>query len=285
VNAPEIEPYHQLHPADSRRAELNRLSLAHFKSKHPDVFSSLNLGEDILIPGVDVLRQRTVHRNKPASLEQLDKNSGFLALTFDDGPHPVGTPHLLRLLGTFQAKATFFVLGSNAVRYPEILRSIAAAGCEIGVHGWEHTPSREQTSREARHDLERTVAAIANITGIRPRFCRPPYGKTSLGYVQAAAQVSLIPIGWDVSALDWRSLGQTDLMIELATKQVLGKIVLLHDGAGDPNSMLEVLEWLLGCARKNGVEVVSLSEAQRRTRLPILERSAEKRRSARALSR
>jgi glycosyltransferase involved in cell wall biosynthesis/peptidoglycan/xylan/chitin deacetylase (PgdA/CDA1 family) len=271
VSAPEIEPYHQLHPADFLRPELNRSSRAHFKTKHPDTFSFFDHADGAHIPGIDILRGKPVDQpTLPRGSAQADSKPGFIALTFDDGPHPVGTPRLLQELTTHQARATFFVLGANAARYPEILREVAAAGCEIGVHGWEHTPSAEQTPEEIVHDLRRTASAIVSITGVRPRFCRPPYGKTSPQYLRAAMQARLTPVGWDVSTRDWRSVAPSDLIMELATKRLLGKVLLFHDGAGDLSSTVEVLAWLLSCGRKYGVQAASLSEAQQHTSLPVL---------------
>jgi peptidoglycan/xylan/chitin deacetylase (PgdA/CDA1 family) len=269
VNAPEIEPYHQLHPTDLLRAGLDRSSLAYFKTKHPGSFWS----RAAHLPGVNALLGRSVApKGKRQGFVQSSKMPRFLCLTFDDGPHPVGTSNILRLLTMLKAKATFFALGANVVRFPGIVRDIATAGCEIGVHGWEHTPSSEQSAAEIARDLARTVAAVRNLVGIRPRFCRPPHGRANAAYLTAAERVGMKPVAWDVSARDWCSLGLADLTIELATRKPLGKVLLFHDGVGDLNSTGEVLTWLLNCARKRGVEIVTLSRAQQYCDLPLLAR-------------
>lgn len=94
---------------------------------------------------------------------------GRVALTFDDGPHPRSTPHFLSLLARTQTRATFFVLGCELARAPELGREIVAAGHELAVHGWDHRCFLRRTPAALRDDLVRTTDLIGSVTGECPR--------------------------------------------------------------------------------------------------------------------
>lgn len=100
--------------------------------------------------------------------------SGHVALTFDDGPDHLSTPHFLRLLETRELCATFFLLGSMAVRSPRLVKAMHGAGHEIAVHGWAHRPLLLRGPRATYDDLARARDTIGGLTGTLPRLFRPP---------------------------------------------------------------------------------------------------------------
>src|SRR5947209_809294 len=99
-----------------------------------------------------------------------------IALTFDDGPHPRGTPAVLEALARANARATFFLVGEQVERRPSLAAEIAAAGHEIAIHGYRHTLLLRRSPRALRADFERAAEVIAAATGVEPRLYRPPYG-------------------------------------------------------------------------------------------------------------
>jgi peptidoglycan/xylan/chitin deacetylase (PgdA/CDA1 family) len=154
---------------------------------------------------------------------------GGVALTFDDGPHPVGTPMVLDALARLGWTATFFLLGSQVDRHPEVARSIVAAGHEVGVHGYEHHNHLARSGRWARHDLGRACGQIAAVTGVRPRWFRPPYGVLSAGSLRAAAQLDVTPVLWTSWGRDWEGPPAASVLTHLLRSLDEGGTVLLHD--------------------------------------------------------
>lgn len=153
-----------------------------------------------------------------------------LALTFDDGPDPMSTPLFLDELDRLGWTATFFLLGDMTRRAPEVARAITARGHEIGLHGDHHRSHLVRTPTDVWRDLRDGAATLADVTGRRPRWFRPPYGELSLATLVAARHLELRPVLWSVWGKDWRA-GETG---ESVAARVLGAVVpgatvLLHD--------------------------------------------------------
>lgn len=155
---------------------------------------------------------------------------GHVALTFDDGPNPRSTPYFLRLLESYRIKATFFLLGSEFAKAPELGRDIADAGHEIAVHGWEHRCLLRFSPRTTYEGLARTKDLIERTTGHRPRWFRAPYGVFSTSSLVAARRLDLTPVLWTCWGFDWtaRSTGQS--VLKTVTRALRGGgTILLHD--------------------------------------------------------
>jgi peptidoglycan/xylan/chitin deacetylase (PgdA/CDA1 family) len=152
-------------------------------------------------------------------------------LTFDDGPHPAGTPAVLDALGVAgSAPATFFLVGEQVVRYPGLAAEIRDAGHEIGLHGYAHRPQLLLTPRQIRDDLERGSAAIAAATGIQPRLYRPPFGIFSLAGLAIVRRLGLVPLLWSRWGRDWAAHASARSIAErVVTGITPGDVVLLHD--------------------------------------------------------
>ena len=104
-----------------------------------------------------------------------------VALTFDDGPDPRWTPRILDALDAVGARASFFVIGEQVTRHPEIVRDCAARGHRVEVHGWRHRRATLQAPAQLARELTRMVETLSQLTGRRPRWYRPPYGARPLG--------------------------------------------------------------------------------------------------------
>ena len=125
------------------------------------------------------------------------------ALTFDDGPHPQYTPPLLEILNTFNVRATFFLVGTSAAQYPDLVRQIAHAGHAIGNHSWDHKATFTSLSRkERRKQIRQCQQAIAPYGS---RIFRPPWGARNTGVLLDALCLRYKLIGWNLDVQDWRS--------------------------------------------------------------------------------
>lgn len=153
-----------------------------------------------------------------------------VAITFDDGPDPTSTPLFLDELDRLGWTATFFVLGSMARSSPDVLRRVVGAGHEVGIHGDQHRSHLLMTPGQVHRDLARAVSSVTDITGIAPRWFRPPYGELSIGSVVAARRLRLRPVLWSTWGRDWVD-GATPESITTTVVSRLrpGATVLLHD--------------------------------------------------------
>jgi peptidoglycan/xylan/chitin deacetylase (PgdA/CDA1 family) len=191
---------------------------------------------------------------------------GEVALTFDDGPSVESTPHFLRILDRHGVKATFFVLGAEVLRAPELTRAIADAGHEIGVHGWDHRCLLRKSPWRTDQDLQRTRALVESLTGVRPRWFRPPYGVFSSASVVSARSLGLTPVLWSSWGFDWTE-GCTPESVHRRVMRRLGRggTILLHDsdvttGNGAWRATLVAVPKILDDCRWQGLRVGRLAD-------------------------
>jgi peptidoglycan/xylan/chitin deacetylase (PgdA/CDA1 family) len=157
-----------------------------------------------------------------------------VALTFDDGPDPISTPHFLDLLDELGVRATFFVLGSRAVRHPEVVAETAARGHELAVHGWTHDPQWLPRPQRDLAELRLARDVIEQAAGARPVWFRPPFGVLTTGLWRAARRTELRPVLWGAWGKDWeqeRSAAEVQRTVFATLRG--GTTVLLHDTAPD----------------------------------------------------
>ncbi|WCK54057.1 polysaccharide deacetylase family protein [Aneurinibacillus sp. Ricciae_BoGa-3] len=174
-----------------------------------------------------------------------------IALTFDDGPDPSFTPLLLDLLQKYGVKATFFVLGSQAKTYPELIARMHEEGHLIGMHNYVHRTNWLMFPWTVKRQLQETAAIIEDITGKKPAFYRPPWGLLNLFDFRLRKQYQLIL--WSVMAGDWSCKGGSErIRRQLLKKMKSGSVICLHDSdkafgadANSPTYMLEALEDVL----------------------------------------
>jgi peptidoglycan-N-acetylglucosamine deacetylase len=153
-----------------------------------------------------------------------------VALTFDDGPHPVGTPAVLELLARFHARATFFVIGEQVQRRPELLGPIAAAGHAIALHGFRHRLQLRLGAAALADDLRRGLATIEDAAGTPVALHRPPYGIYSPAGLHAARAAGLQPLLWSRWGKDWRKFTTPARIAARAVDRAgPGDVILLHD--------------------------------------------------------
>jgi peptidoglycan/xylan/chitin deacetylase (PgdA/CDA1 family) len=181
----------------------------------------------LVLAGVLVLRWRVF----VDAMVEGPRGARGVALTFDDGPHPLWTPRVLDLLAERGARATFFLVGRKAEQYPELVRTIVQCGHGVGLHSYGHDRLFAlRSERCVRHDLERAIAALEKITGTRPRLFRPPIGHTNPVIARVANSLDLVVVGWTIAGHDGVSGARPEVVAARVRGDLRdGSIVLLHD--------------------------------------------------------
>jgi peptidoglycan-N-acetylglucosamine deacetylase len=184
-----------------------------------------------------------------------------VAISFDDGPDPDGTPAVLEVLEEAGARATFFLVGEQLLVHHELGRAVAEAGHDVGLHGFRHLEHDELA--DPREDLLRGLDAIESATGVRPRLCRPPYGRFSEASYAACRDLELEPVYWSAWGMDWEPL-PPERIAELAARDLNdGAILLLHDSARyaprpSARPTVEALPAILALMGEQGLEPTRL---------------------------
>ena len=149
-----------------------------------------------------------------------------VAITFDDGPHPQYTPEMLAGLKERNVKATFFLLGEEVEKYPELVKQIHEEGHLIGNHSYKHEQLSKLAMEQACAQVARTNEAIYKLTGTYPTYLRPPFGDWGQ---ELDCKVNMVEVLWDVDTRDW-SIQDHAKIVEKALKDVQeNDIILMHD--------------------------------------------------------
>lgn len=177
-----------------------------------------------------------------------------IALTFDDGPHPVYTEQILDGLKERGVKATFFVTGSHATDYPDIIKRIHEEGHIIGNHTYSHLQLTSTNKKQFTQELKDTNQVIKEITGAETIFVRPPYGEWNK---QLEKDLNLFPVLWTIDPLDWCSSDATCIVTNVVNQVKANDIILLHDEyESTKKAALEIIDRL----RKEGYDFVTVEE-------------------------
>jgi peptidoglycan/xylan/chitin deacetylase (PgdA/CDA1 family) len=185
-------------------------------------------------------------------------NKDVVAITFDDGPNPDFTPHVLALLKKFNVKATFFCIGRNVEANSTLFRQIISEGHTIGNHTYSHANNFGFFStREVISELEKTNKIIKEQTGLELRFYRPAFGVTNPRMKRALKITGLQSIGWNKRSLDTTPLSEQKILRRLTRNLKKGDIILLHDSS---SKSVRVLEQLLLFLQTNKLESVTVDQ-------------------------
>ena len=186
-----------------------------------------------------------------------------LALTFDDGPDPIGTPQLLDVLADAAATATFFVIAPRAAAHPQLVARALQDGHTVGLHCDEHVRHGTRNAAWGRADTERALARLSEL-GVAPTLWRTPWGDTAAWTESLAAEHGLRLVGWTADSHDWR--GDDAASMFAATRERLcdQAIVLAHDGLGpgarrrDVSETVAYVELVADHARSQGLGLGAL---------------------------
>ena len=224
----------------------------------------------IVVATIGFLAYSVVHPSSQFFVPVIDRLAGqepVIALTFDDGPDPIYTPRVLDVLNKHRARATFFVLGARAERYPELIRRMRAEGHTVGTHTQHHAlrfhfGSRAYVCRE----IEDAVAVVAGILPERPRLFRPPQGLRTPFFGSAWRRIQgQRCVTWTIRGLDSRPTTAAAIVERVVKRLAPGAIVTLHDGTGllggeDREPTLAALSTILTECETRGLRCVGLSE-------------------------
>ena len=192
--------------------------------------------------------------NSPAAKADTTKR---VALTFDDGPHPVVTSRILKTLDKYHAKATFFVIGRNAKSYPKIIKETFEQGHEIGNHTYLHKKLTTLTTKQILQEYNKTNWVVFKTTGQNPTAFRPPYGDKN------ARVTSTIPLPmtmWTIDTRDWQHKDAKKIVSNTKKSIHNNAIILMHD---IHPSTADGLDELLSYLQKEEYEFVTVSELQK----------------------
>ena len=185
-------------------------------------------------------------------------SGNYIAITFDDGPHPQNTPRLLDILAARNVKATFYVIGRSVDLHPGVLRRTVAEGHEIGNHSHTHRLLSKLSESEVRQEMQRCQDAVGRAAGVRMRTMRPPYG----GLLQSQRELVHREFGyptilWSVDPLDWKRPGPSVVTSRILSGTTAGGIVLAHDlHSQTVDAMPATLDGLL----RRGFKFVTVSQ-------------------------
>jgi len=193
-----------------------------------------------------------------ATVLRVATHTAKVAMTFDDGPHPTLTPALLDMLKRRGIRATFYVIGQNAMRYPLLMKRIADEGHEVGNHTWRHPYLNRMGVESIQAELDRTTMAVYQTTGRAPVTMRPPYGALSLNQRKMVYQTRGLPtVLWSVDPRDWQQPGSQVVADRIVGRAHNGGIILAHDiHRATVRAMPSALDGLIG----RGFQFVTVSE-------------------------
>lgn len=181
-----------------------------------------------------------------------------IALTFDDGPNALFTLKVLQVLKDYNAKATFFCIGQKMESHPEILKSIATNGHEIGNHSWSHDLMIDFNSTEKwLQEIKQTDMIIHRITGKKTTLFRPPFGVTTPKLEKALKITEHTVIGWNIRSFDTVIKNPSYIFKRISKRIQPGAIILLHD---KQSNVLMVLEHLLQFLKEHDYKAVTIHE-------------------------
>ncbi|MFJ8530477.1 peptidoglycan-N-acetylglucosamine deacetylase [Bacillus sp. NPDC094106] len=159
-------------------------------------------------------------------------NKAEVALTFDDGPDSVFTPQILDKLKSYDVKATFFLLGENAERYPNVVKRIANEGHIVGNHTYNHPNLVKVSDEEYHNQIIKTEEILRKLTGYAPKFMRPPYGEIREKQLEWATEQNFMIVQWSVDTVDWKGVSAEKITNTVLGNAFPGSVILQHSTPG-----------------------------------------------------
>ncbi len=165
-------------------------------------------------------------------ITEVKTTQKIVALTFDDGPYPPYTEQLLDILKEYHVPATFFVIGRNAEKHPELVRREIAEGHQVGNHTYNHVDLLKADRKTITDEIDRANQVLKSITGQESQFVRPPHGFRDPVVMEVMAERGLKVVEWSIASRDWTNPGINVIVDRTVSKVKNGSVILLHDGDG-----------------------------------------------------
>nr|WP_229725520.1 polysaccharide deacetylase family protein [Paenibacillus abyssi] len=194
---------------------------------------------------------------------EVPTDEKLIALTFDDGPDSMDTPAILDLLGQYNAKATFFVVGKRVEKYPELVKREIVEGHEIANHTYNHMYFNKGVNAEKiQEEIKKAERLIFNITGQKPSLFRPPGGFYNEMVVSASikSDYQIVMWSWHQDTRDWSTPGVNAIVNKVLKNARNGDIILFHDYVEGQTQTIEALEQILPELKNRGFQFVTVSE-------------------------
>lgn len=196
---------------------------------------------------------------------QVPNSKKLVALTFDDGPYPPYTQKLLAVLEEKQVKATFFMVGNNASKNPEVVTLVTSKGHEVVLHAEEHKDFLKLNEQELVGNIVRGKKILEELTGKPVKYLRPPHGFRDWAVMEAASDAGLKVVNWSVIPRDWTNPGAQEIADRVCKNVAPGAIVLLHDGdapaqTASREQTVEATALIIDELRKQGYNFVTVSQ-------------------------
>ena len=187
-----------------------------------------------------------------SNADWADPEEKLVALTFDDGPHPVYTEEILDVLDQAGIKASFFMMGKEAELYPDVVKKVSDAGHLIGNHTYTHANVCQISADETTEEITKTNDILEGLTGKRPQFFRPPFGCKN---ETLEKQTGMFWIFWDVDTLDWSLQNAEQVYCKVVKNVGENDIILMHDAYP---STVEAVRELIPALQEMGYTFVTV---------------------------
>lgn len=175
-------------------------------------------------------------------MTEIDEGYKAIALTIDDGPNPIYTPQVLRLLAKYKITATFSMIGIEVRNYPAVAREVADAGHVVANHTWAHLNLPALSPTQVVDQMNWATDEIHRATGRVPDLFRAPFGAWSPVVLRHCAQTGMTPLDWSVDPRDWALPGVASIVDNIMDNTRTGSIILEHDGGGNRSETVDALK-------------------------------------------
>ncbi|WP_226582763.1 polysaccharide deacetylase family protein [Halobacillus litoralis] len=205
---------------------------------------------------------RHFYEEKGKAIWDVPTHSKYMAITFDDGPSIKYTPEILKILEEYDARATFFVVGTRVQQNPELIRAMVESGHELANHTFHHPNFTGITKEEIIKEIDFTSEVIEDITGVPPKLFRPPGGVYNDIIVDTANEEGYMVVmwSWHQDTKDWQSPGVPKIVNTVLSNAKNGDIILFHDFGGNRSQTVKALKQILPELIEEGYQFVTVSE-------------------------
>ena len=187
----------------------------------------------------------------------VERDGKFASLTFDAAWGNEDTQTLVDILGRYGVRATFFVVGAWAEKYPESVRALHEAGHEVMNHSGTHPHLSKLSASEIRAEADECGDKVEAVTGVRPTLFRCPYGEYDDNVIGTLRGMGMQVVQWDVDSLDWKGISAGEIEKRVTERVAPGSIVLFHNAAEHtPEALAGIIEYMI----QNGYTLVPVSE-------------------------
>lgn len=207
-------------------------------------------------------KDRDYYETRGEIVWEVPTNKKVIALTFDDGPDPVYTRQIAELLKQYEAKATFFVVGSRVKAYPGVIQQLAKEKHELANHTYTHPDLRRISPDKLQEEVVATQQEIFRSTNIMTHLFRPPGGYYSESLVDVAKKSGYLVVlwSWHQDTRDWSDPGVKKIVNKVLNNARNGDIVLFHDYGGNRKQTVDALREILPELQKRGYQFITVSE-------------------------